>query len=69
MVSRHELGNYLAPVEERVDIYLYLPKCEYMGIKLRQGRLEVKWRKAELGIMHFGDTVEGKAEKMGQVVM
>lgn len=63
---QHELGDYLAPAEERVDIYLYLPKCEYMGIKLRQGRLEVKWRKAELGIMRFGDAVEGKAEKWGK---
>lgn len=63
---QHELGDYLAPAEERVDIYLYLPKCEYMGIKLRQGRLEIKWRKAELGIMRFGDAVEGKAEKWGK---
>jgi hypothetical protein len=37
-----------------------------MGIKLRQGRLEIKWRKAELGILRFGDTLEGKAEKWGK---
>ena len=37
-----------------------------MGIKLRQGRLEVKWRKSELGIVRFFDSVEGKAEKWGK---
>ena len=64
--QQDELGDYLAPAEERVDVYLYLPGCEYMGIKLRQGRLEIKWRKAELGIVRFGDTLEGKAEKWGK---
>lgn len=64
--QQDELGDYLAPAEERVDVYLYLPTCEYMGIKLRQGRLEIKWRKAELGILRFGDTLEGKAEKWGK---
>jgi len=24
------------------DLYLYSPECEYLGIKLRQGRLEIK---------------------------
>lgn len=64
--QQDELGDHLTPPEERVDVYLYLPECEYMGIKLRQGRLEIKWRKAELGNMGFGDTVEGKAEKWGK---
>ena len=60
--QQDQLGKYLTPPEEREDVYLYLPECEYMGIKLRQGRLEVKWRKAELGVVGFG-RVEGKAEK------
>ncbi len=63
--QQDQLGKYVAP-EEREDVYLYLPECEYMGIKLRQGRLEVKWRKAELGVVGFGDRVEGKAEKWGK---
>jgi len=25
-----------------------------------QGRLEIKWRKVELGVVHFGDRVEGR---------
>lgn len=57
------LGGERSPAEERSDVYLYSPGCDYLGIKLRQGRLEIKWRKAELGVVHFGDRVEGKAEK------
>ena len=36
-----------------------------MGIKLRQGRLEIKWRNAELGVVSWGG-VEGKLEKWGK---
>ncbi|MBE9208486.1 hypothetical protein IQ244_18495 [Nostoc sp. LEGE 06077] len=49
--------------EKREDWYLYAPACDYLGIKLRQERLEVKWRKAELGVLCFGELIEGKAEK------
>jgi len=52
--------------EERTDLYLYSPECDFLGIKLRQGRLEVKWRTAELGVVRFGEFVEGKAEKWGK---
>ncbi|MUL35602.1 hypothetical protein [Gloeocapsopsis dulcis] len=59
--EQDQLG-YLAPAEEREDIYLYVPESEFVGIKLRQGRLEIKWRKAELGDLQFGK-VTGKTEK------
>lgn len=59
--GQDQLG-YLAPAEEREDIYLYVPESDFVGIKLRQGRLEIKWRKAELGTLQFGK-VSGKAEK------
>ncbi|BBD57477.1 hypothetical protein NIES2109_02430 [Nostoc sp. HK-01] len=52
--------------EKREDFYLYAPQCDYLGIKLRQERLEVKWRKAELGVLRFGELIEGKAEKWGK---
>ncbi|BAY63308.1 hypothetical protein NIES22_33940 [Calothrix brevissima NIES-22] len=52
--------------EVREDVYLYSPGCDYLGIKLRQGRLEVKWRQAELGVLDFGELVTGKAEKWGK---
>ena len=59
------LGGEMQPSEEREDIYLYSPGCEYLGIKLRQGRLEIKWRNAELGVVSWGG-VEGKLEKWGK---
>ncbi len=57
------LGAYLSPPEEREDIYLLVPSCDYLGVKLRGKTLEVKWRQAELGTMQFGNRWEGKAEK------
>ncbi|AFZ16220.1 hypothetical protein [Allocoleopsis franciscana] len=56
-------GKLLGSPEKREDLYLYTPECDYLNIKLRQGRLEVKWRKAELGILQLGECWEGKAEK------
>jgi hypothetical protein len=61
--ATESLGKALEPPEEREDIYLYVASdCDYMGIKLRQGRLEIKWRKAELGIVNIVKGVEGKLE-------
>ncbi|MCX7594581.1 MAG: hypothetical protein N2235_12615 [Fischerella sp.] len=53
----------IQPPEAREDLYLYSPECEFLGIKLRQGQLEIKWRKAELGLVRFGEFIEGKVEK------
>lgn len=64
--EQDELGGQFQPPEEREDVYLYTPKCKYLGIKLRQGRLEVKWRQAELGTVCLGQQVEGKLEKWGK---
>jgi len=57
------LGGYLSPLEEREDLYLLIPNCDYVRLKLRQKGLEVKWRQAELGMIRFGNRWEGKAEK------
>ncbi|MGL4619835.1 MAG: hypothetical protein ACRCZS_12370, partial [Chroococcidiopsis sp.] len=46
--EQDKLGGQLQAPETREDVYLYVPECEYMGLKLRQGRLEIKWRQAEL---------------------
>lgn len=61
--SSESLGNSLGPPEEREDLYLAIATdCDYLGIKLRQGRLEIKWRKAELGIVSIAPRVIGKVE-------
>ena len=62
-MAAHSLGDYLSTPESREDVYLYVPECDYLGIKLRQKRLEIKLRKAELGNMTFGDNLAGKLEK------
>ncbi len=49
--------------EQRTDIYLYAPGNDFVGIKLRQGRLEIKWRISELGRVQFSNLVTGKIEK------
>ncbi|PPS46027.1 hypothetical protein [Chroococcidiopsis sp. TS-821] len=59
--EQEQLG-YLPPAEKREDIYLYVPESDFVGIKLRQGRLEIKWRKAQLGDLQFGK-ITGNAEK------
>ncbi|MEC4895330.1 MAG: hypothetical protein SAL07_10240 [Oscillatoria sp. PMC 1051.18] len=56
-------GDRLGSPEERTDLYLSAPGCDNLGIKLRQGNLEVKWRKAELGEKDFGEIAQGKAEE------
>jgi hypothetical protein len=57
-------GEILGTPDEREDVYLYTkPVCDYLNIKLRQGRLEVKWRKAELGILRIGERSQGNPEK------
>ena len=57
-------GKSLGDAEERLDWYL-LPAspCDYLNIKLRQGRLEVKWRKAQFDTLSFGKTWSGNVEK------
>ena len=49
--------------EKREDVYLYTPGCDYLGIKLRQGGLEIKWRYLEKTAMQFGSLVQGNGEK------
>lgn len=56
----------LSPIkvpEKREDVYLYLPKCDYLGIKLRQGALEIKWRYPQSNAIRFGSLIEGNLEK------
>ncbi|MBE9224830.1 hypothetical protein IQ264_05025 [Phormidium sp. LEGE 05292] len=50
-------------LEEREDWYLLIPGCEFLGVKLRQQRLETKLRVTELGIWQLRNNVIGAAEK------
>lgn len=46
----------------RVDYYLCLPEMDGLGIKLREGRLEVKRRQHQHGILRLCDQAAGVVE-------
>ncbi|MEB3279869.1 MAG: hypothetical protein VKK42_13225 [Lyngbya sp.] len=56
-------GELSSPPEEREDYYFYTPGCECLNLKLRQGKLELKWRQTELGINSFGKAWQGRIER------
>jgi hypothetical protein len=50
--------------QQRDDWYLlpYSP-CDQLNLKLREGRLEIKWRKAQLDYVQFESLGEGQIER------
>jgi hypothetical protein len=58
----HRAGAPAAPAW-REDRYLILPGAADMGVKERQGRLEIKGRLAELGRHAIAPEIEGAAER------
>lgn len=54
-----------APKSEgrRDDVYLWLPDADDVGIKHRQGRIEVKRRLAQRGVHTLGDGIAGRIEQ------
>jgi len=55
-----------APTSEReplrIDYYLKLSNQSSLGVKIREGRLEVKNRQDLIGVFQFHDNVSGKLE-------
>jgi hypothetical protein len=51
------------PATWRKDLYLILPGAEDMGVKLREGRLEIKGRVDTFGSERFADRVPGVTER------
>lgn len=54
--------NYINQAE-RIDYYLHLPTDDSLGIKLREGRVEIKHRINHIGNITPGINVTGIAEK------
>jgi hypothetical protein len=48
------------PDDWRTDRYLRLPDTDEVGVKVRQGQLEIKGRHSLIGIQQFGDELEGE---------
>jgi hypothetical protein len=57
-----QAGSALAPVARRVDHYLRLPGEDSWGIKLREGRLEVKERQGSGKVATLHQLVAGRLE-------
>jgi hypothetical protein len=47
---------------ERVDHYLHLGQLDSLGIKLREGNVEIKLRQCKLGTVQFHQQVAGQVE-------
>lgn len=47
----------------RVDYYLRLPDRDSFGIKLREGKIELKQRQQQYGLVHFHKHVVGQMER------
>ena len=45
------------------DVYLLMPGCTDMGVKWREGTLQVKGRTADLGVRSFGAAHAGKVQR------
>ena len=52
-----------APPAWRQDRYLLIPDQDDMGIKWREGRLEIKAREAALDFTRFAPAIEGVCER------
>jgi hypothetical protein len=66
--SPAEIEQYFAQgavptVEEREDWYLQLPGQDTLGIKLREGKVEIKKRVGDRGICQLSDQVLGRVEE------
>jgi hypothetical protein len=58
----HSDTNQAEEQPSRVDYYLYLQEIDGLGIKLREGRMEVKRRQCQHGILRFHERAAGLVE-------
>jgi hypothetical protein len=63
----HEDATHLKRQSPRVDYYLRLKNGDSQGVKLREGRIEVKERQRQYGIVQFHDQVVGVVEAWRKV--
>ncbi|MDY6782736.1 MAG: hypothetical protein SW833_09360 [Cyanobacteriota bacterium] len=55
-------GEPIGAIEQRADLYFKTPGSDTVNLKLRSGRLELKWRSAFLGVGRWGEW-EGNVER------
>ncbi len=59
VASWFEAGGRAVRERERIDEYLALPGCETTGVKVRQGRIEVKAQTAAPALVDYPNGVRG----------
>jgi hypothetical protein len=59
----HESGKAFEEQPLRVDYYLRIVEGESLGVKLREGRLEIKQRQGKPEIVHFDKHIIGWVER------
>lgn len=55
-------GKQSLEPQERTDRYLIFPGCETVGVKVREGRFEIKALQGTGGIVRYAPHVTGRAE-------
>ncbi len=61
--SRRGLAFHSPDESIRCDFYLRQPRRKDLGVKLREGNIEIKERTRSLGIRHFTPAVAGRMEQ------
>ncbi|PSO49124.1 MAG: hypothetical protein BRC33_07935 [Cyanobacteria bacterium SW_9_44_58] len=60
-------GTHLGEAETRTDWYLEpIAPCDYLNIKFRQGRLEIKWRQMQFPQLSLQQQWQGRMEQWGK---
>ena len=62
-VDAVQAPEWCGRVDGRPDVYLLMPGCTDMGIKWREGTLQIKGRVEDLGARRFGDRHEGRVQR------
>jgi hypothetical protein len=56
-------GIWKGKLGDREDLYAVIPNAEDMGIKWREGELQIKGRREDCGVQYFGRSVFGRVEQ------
>jgi len=59
----HQDGHQAETPLSRTDYYLHLVDGDFLGVKLREGRVEIKQRHHQYGVVQFHGRVAGQVEQ------
>jgi hypothetical protein len=56
-------GIWKGDLGDREDLYAVIPNANDMGMKWREGELQIKGRRVDCGVQYFGNAVFGRVEE------